>query len=172
MVEKRGIKLWRRFALGGDDGGVVSLPRFQRHADRADKPNGNLRRGFNYSRQQFDEVLDAHGGKGLQVSTHVNGDVGIDLVLDAYERSLTKNGLIGSDHRWRIEHLGGVLTSWSSGRRPWASAPPGRVQFIFWVISPMVRSSRPEIGSQRIRVGENAAVLRRVRRRLPQRWRP
>jgi len=40
------------------------------------------------------------------MSFHCNGDVGFDVVLDAYERALVKHGLLGSDHRWRVEHLG------------------------------------------------------------------
>jgi predicted amidohydrolase YtcJ len=43
---------------------------------------------------------------GYQMAFHCNGDVGFDVVLDAYERALSKYNLIGTDHRWRVEHLG------------------------------------------------------------------
>lgn len=37
---------------------------------------------------------------------HVNGDLGLDIVLDAYEHALAKHDLLGTDHRWRVEHVG------------------------------------------------------------------
>ena len=153
--EARDQVVGRRFALGGDDGGVVSLPRFPVTRTAQISPTATYDAGLNYSRQQFDEVLDAHGGKGLQVSTHVNGDVGIDLVLDAYERSLSKNGLIGSDHRWRIEHLGGARADQlERAAALGVSTSLGLFQFIFWGDLTDGQIFPPEIGSQWIRVGD------------------
>ena len=156
MVEKRGIKLW---ADGSPWVGTMaaSFPYLDSPVTRTAQisPTATYDAGLNYSRQQFDEVLDTHGGKGLQVSTHVNGDVGIDLVLDAYERALSKNGLIGSDHRWRIEHLGGARADQlERAAALGVSTSLGLFQFIFWGDLTDGQIFPPEIGSQWIRVGD------------------
>ncbi len=63
-------------------------------------------KALNYNRDELDAMLDAHGDEGWQIACHANGDLTIDLVLDAYEAALTKHGLLGTDHRWRLEHVG------------------------------------------------------------------
>ena len=63
-------------------------------------------RAFNYDRAELDVMLDTHAGQGWQMACHANGDLTVDLVLDAYEAALTKHGLLGTDHRWRLEHVG------------------------------------------------------------------
>lgn len=50
----------------------------------------------------LDKVLSVHASQGWQISFHVNGDVGLDIVLDAYERALATHDLLGTDHRWRL----------------------------------------------------------------------
>lgn len=65
-------------------------------------------RALNYNRDQLDAMLARSAGSGWQVACHANGDLTIDLVLDAYEHALTQQGLIGTDHRWRLEHVGAV----------------------------------------------------------------
>lgn len=64
---------------------------------------------MNYTRLELEETLDTVVKSGLQVATHAHGDVAIDVALDAYAAVLSRNGLLGTDHRWRIEH-------WSAGR--------------------------------------------------------
>lgn len=64
---------------------------------------------MNYTRAQFDELLAKYADTGLQIATHAHGDVAIDVALDAYADALAHHGLLGTDHRWRIEH-------WSAGR--------------------------------------------------------
>lgn len=64
---------------------------------------------MNYTRAQLDAALDSIAGSGLQAAVHAHGDVAIDIVLDAYASVLSKHGMLGTDHRWRIEH-------WSAGR--------------------------------------------------------
>lgn len=64
---------------------------------------------MNYTRAQFDALLSKYAGTGLQIATHAHGDVAIDVALDAYADALAHHGLLGTDHRWRIEH-------WSAGR--------------------------------------------------------
>lgn len=61
---------------------------------------------MNYSREQVNATLDACAPLGWQMSFHTNGDLAIDFALDAYERALAEHGLLGTDHRWRIEHAG------------------------------------------------------------------
>jgi predicted amidohydrolase YtcJ len=51
-------------------------------------------------------MLDQYAPMGYQMAFHCNGDVGFDVVLDAYEHALAKYNLLGTDHRWRVEHLG------------------------------------------------------------------
>lgn len=64
---------------------------------------------MNYTRGEMDAVLAKIADSGLQIATHAHGDVAIDTVLDAYAATLDRHGLMGTDHRWRIEH-------WSAGR--------------------------------------------------------
>lgn len=64
---------------------------------------------MNYTRRELDQMIDSVAISGLQVATHAHGDVAIDIVLDAYAAALHRHGLLGTDHRWRIEH-------WSAAR--------------------------------------------------------
>ena len=61
---------------------------------------------MNYTREQLDATLDEAAPAGWQMSFHANGDLAIELALDAYEAALQRHDLIGTDHRWRLEHLG------------------------------------------------------------------
>lgn len=69
-------------------------------ADRMDEtshytahPPGNLERH-----------LERAVATGLTPHVHAIGDRGNRILLDIYERVLTKAGLVGRDHRWRIIH--------------------------------------------------------------------
>jgi predicted amidohydrolase YtcJ len=64
---------------------------------------------MNYTRAELDAALESVAASGLQAAVHAHGDVAIDIVLDAYAAVLSRHGLLGTDHRWRIEH-------WSAGR--------------------------------------------------------
>jgi len=61
---------------------------------------------MNYTRAEVDAILDECAPLGWQMAFHANGDLAIDFALDAYERALAVHGLLGTDHRWRIEHVG------------------------------------------------------------------
>lgn len=107
MLVKQGIKLW---ADGSPWVGNVATS-FNyldtEHTRRAGIPlDPGADKAMNYSRAQLDAILDKYAPQGWQMSFHVNGDVGLDIVLDAYERALVKHGLLGTDHRWRLEHVG------------------------------------------------------------------
>lgn len=156
MLDKRGIKLW---ADGSPWVGTIatSFPYLDTATTRAAQiqPGATYDSKLNYTREQFDDALAAHALKGLQVSTHVNGDVGIDLVLDAYARALAANGLAGTDHRWRIEHLGGARADQlARAAELGVSTPMGLYQFLFWgdVADGEVFAS--EVGSRWVPVGD------------------
>lgn len=107
LVRKTGIKLW---ADGSPWLGNVAIS-FEyldnpttRTAQIELGPRGEAQ--MNYTRAQLDAVLDELVPTGYQMAFHCNGDVGFDVVLDAYARALAKFNLLGSDHRWRVEHLG------------------------------------------------------------------
>ena len=107
LVRKVGIKLW---ADGSPWLGNVAIS-FEyldnpttRTAQIEMGPRGETQ--MNYTRAQLDAVLDELVPAGYQMAFHCNGDVGFDVVLDAYARALSKHNLLGSDHRWRVEHLG------------------------------------------------------------------
>lgn len=107
LVRKVGVKLW---ADGSPWIGNVAIsfeyldnPR-TRMAQIELGPRGEEQ--MNYTRAQLDAVLDALVPSGYQMAFHCNGDVGFDVVLDAYAAALSRFGLLGSDHRWRVEHLG------------------------------------------------------------------
>lgn len=107
LVRKVGVKLW---ADGSPWIGNVAIS-FEyldnpttRTAQVELGPRGESQ--MNYTRAQLDAILDEVVPTGYQIAFHCNGDVGFDVVLDAYARALAKFNLLGSDHRWRVEHLG------------------------------------------------------------------
>lgn len=107
LVQKVGIKLW---ADGSPWIGNIAIS-FEyldnpttRTAQIETGPRGESQ--MNYTRAQLDQVLDSLVPAGYQIAFHCNGDVGFDIVLDAYAAALSKFNLLGSDHRWRVEHLG------------------------------------------------------------------
>lgn len=107
MVRKTGIKLW---ADGSPWIGNVAIS-FE-YLDNPTTRTAQMELGprgegqMNYTRAQLDAILDELVPTGYQIAFHCNGDVGFDVVLDAYARALAKFNLLGSDHRWRVEHLG------------------------------------------------------------------
>jgi predicted amidohydrolase YtcJ len=107
LVRKVGIKLW---ADGSPWLGNVAIS-FE-YLDNPTTRTAGIEMGprgetqMNYTRAQLDAVLDELVPAGYQMAFHCNGDVGFDVVLDAYARALSKHNLLGSDHRWRVEHLG------------------------------------------------------------------
>lgn len=107
MVRKNGVKLW---ADGSPWLGNVALSYPYLENERTKEAQiiiGPLaEKGMNYTRGELDAILDQYVPLGYQMAFHCNGDVGFDVVLDAYEHALRKHGLLGTDHRWRVEHLG------------------------------------------------------------------
>ncbi|MDP1876625.1 MAG: amidohydrolase [Actinomycetota bacterium] len=107
MVRKNGIKLW---ADGSPWVGNIATSFGYLDNDRTRAAQIELgplaEKGMNYTRGELDAILDRFVPLGYQMAFHCNGDVGFDVVLDAYEHALARHGLLGSDHRWRVEHLG------------------------------------------------------------------
>ena len=74
----------------GREGAAMSLAAGQRYTDF---PPGNLER-----------LLEAAIASGLPPHVHAIGDKGTRILIDIYEKLLTKHALVDADHRWRIIH--------------------------------------------------------------------
>jgi predicted amidohydrolase YtcJ len=134
MIRKQGIKLW---ADGSPWVGTAALsyPYLDSETVRgAGIPVGpSSASAMNYSRAQLDASLDRFVSSGWQMAFHVNGDVGLDIVLDAYQRALQVHGLAGTDHRWRVEHIGGARADqFPRIAALGVFASLGPFQFIYW----------------------------------------
>jgi len=134
MVRKNGIKLW---ADGTPWLGTVaqSFPYLEnsrtKNAQIIIGPLGE--KGMNYTRVQLDQILDKYVPLGYQMSFHCNGDVGFDVVLDAYENALVKHKLMGTDHRWRVEHLGAARSDqFKRAASLGVTISMGPFQYIYW----------------------------------------
>jgi predicted amidohydrolase YtcJ len=135
LLHKNGIKLW---ADGSPWVGNVALSfpyldtPVTRQAGIAGLDTGG-ERSMNYTREQLAAVVDAHAAEGWQFTVHVNGDVALDVVLDVYEASLTKAGLVGTDHRWRVEHIGAAQRhQLTRAAALGVHTSMGSFQFLYW----------------------------------------
>jgi len=133
-VRKQGIKLW---ADGSPWIGTAALSfpyldsEVVRRAEIPLGPAGTA--AMNYTPAELDAVVDTHAPHGWQLAFHCNGDAGLDVVLDVYERGLRKHGLLGTDHRWRIEHLGAChKEQFERAASLGVEASMGPFQFIYW----------------------------------------
>ena len=158
MLRKQGIKLW---ADGSPWVGTAALsyPYLDNERVRAAGialgPSGTST--MNYTRAELDALLDRFAPAGWQMSFHVNGDAGLDVVLDAYEQALTSHDLKGTDHRWRIEHCGGARADQFARVAELGVHPSlGPFQFIYWGDLLDGTLFAPEIGSQWMRFGDAA----------------
>jgi predicted amidohydrolase YtcJ len=87
---------------------------------------------------ELDETVELYHTLGMRICTHAIGDIAMDMILDAYEKALTKRPR--QDHRHRVEHLGNwmmtperVERSKRLGILPIANPP-----FLFFFGDPMV----------------------------------
>ena len=107
MIDRIGHKIWMdgspSIGTASIDFPYLDSPR----ARIADIPIGTAPglSVMNYSAPDFLSLLEKFAVDGRQIATHINGDAGIDVVIDGYEQALQKLGLEGSDHRWRVEHF-------------------------------------------------------------------
>jgi predicted amidohydrolase YtcJ len=108
LLVKQGVKLWTDGSpwIGNI---AISFPYLSTEATRTagiDPAVAGGPQSMNYTREQLDAILDIAAPTGWQMAFHANGDLAITLALDAYEAALHRHNLIGTDHRWRLEHLG------------------------------------------------------------------
>jgi predicted amidohydrolase YtcJ len=155
-LKKQGIKLW---ADGSPWVGTIaaSFP----YLDNDTTRNAAIKIGpggegeMNYTRAQLDAILDKLTPSGYQMAFHCNGDVGMDVVLDAYEHALNKFKLIGTDHRWRIEHMGACRADqFERAAALGVGLSMSPFQFVYWGDKLDGEMFPTEIGSQWQRVGD------------------
>lgn len=155
LLWKNGIKLW---ADGSPWVGTIaaSFPYLDTPVVQAAQiplgPSGESM--MNYTRTELDAVLAKYAAQGWQYAFHVNGDIGLDIVLDAYERALSENGLLGTDHRWRVEHCGACRgDQFDRAARLGVTISLSPFQFIYWGDLLDGQMFPTEIGSQWIQAG-------------------
>ena len=156
LLWKQGIKLW---ADGSPWVGTIaaSFPYLDTPVvQRAQIPLGPGGESMmNYTRAELDQILDKYAPLGWQFAFHVNGDVGLDIVLDAYERALADHELLGTDHRWRVEHCGGCRgDQFDRAARLGVTISLAAFQFIYWGDLLDGQMFEPEIGSQWVRASD------------------
>ena len=74
----------------GREGAAMSMTAGQHYTDF---PPGNL-----------EKLVEATIATGLPPHIHAIGDKGNRIILDVYEKLLTRHGLVNRDHRWRVIH--------------------------------------------------------------------
>ena len=107
MLRKVGIKIWADGSpwVGNIAATYPYLDNETVHA--AGIPVGPTRESaLNYTPAELDDLLDSFSDDDWQFAVHVNGDYALDVVLDSYQRELTRCALLGTDHRWRVKHVG------------------------------------------------------------------
>jgi predicted amidohydrolase YtcJ len=134
-LTKAGVKLWT-------DGSpwvgniAISFPYLDSAATRTagiDPATAGGADSMNYSRAQLDAILDRAAPAGWQMAFHANGDLALDLALDAYEDALTRHGLVGTDHRWRLEHCGaGTRAHFDRAARLGVHVSMAPFQYYYW----------------------------------------
>jgi predicted amidohydrolase YtcJ len=155
-LQKRGIKLW---ADGSPWVGTIAASFPYLDSDVVRSANIPLGPGgeacMNYTRAELDATLEKLVPAGLQMAFHCNGDVGLDIVLDAYELALRNHKLLGTDHRWRVEHMGACRSDQfarAAGLGVTLSMAP--FQFIYWGDLLDGQMFPPERGSQWQPIGD------------------
>jgi len=156
MLRKQGVKLW---ADGSPWVGSIasSFPYLDTPAvQKAEIPLGPGGVAMmNYTRVELDAIIAKYAPMGWQMSFHVNGDVGLDVVLDTYEEALINNKLMGTDHRWRVEHCGGCRgDQFQRAVDMGVTISLGPFQFIYWGDLLDGTMFPSEIGSQWMRWGD------------------
>lgn len=134
LVVKRGVKLWT-------DGSpwvgnvATSFPYLKNEITDRAGIDGSMQGevALNYNRAELNEVLDRTAAGGWSASFHANGDMAIDQALDAMELALNTHGLIGTDHAWRLEHVGaGRADQFKRAAELGVHVSMGPFQFYYW----------------------------------------
>ncbi len=159
-LRKQGVKLWADGSPWIGNAGL-SFPYLDTDTVRtAEIPLGPAgTSAMNYTPEELDAVVDLHAPQGWQLSFHCNGDAAFDVVLDVYQRGLTRHGLLGTDHRWRVEHLGACRREqFERAAALGVEASMGPFQFIYWGDLLDGTMFPSEIGSQWQAVGDAFAA--------------
>lgn len=156
LLAKAGVKLW---ADGSPWVGTIAASFAYLDTPTVQKAQIPLGPGgesmMNYTRVQLDAVLAKIAPLGWQLSFHVNGDIGLDIVLDAYEKALVDNHLMGTDHRWRVEHCGGARgDQFQRAVDMGVTISLGPFQFIYWGDLLDGTMFPPAIGAEWMRWGD------------------
>jgi predicted amidohydrolase YtcJ len=135
FLVKQGVKLWTDGSpwIGNI---AISFPYLSTEATQTAGIDPRVAGGvqsMNYSREQLDAILDIAAPTGWQMAFHANGDLAIKLALDAYEDALVRHNLIGTDHRWRLEHLGaGTRPLFDRAARLGVHVSMAPFQYYYW----------------------------------------
>ena len=105
LLRQTGIKIWVDGSpwIGNID---LSFPYLDTDATRTIGVTPGSCGCANYTREQLAEIVGAYFPKGWQMACHVQGDAGVDTILDVYEEVLHKHPR--ADHRLRLEHVGAI----------------------------------------------------------------
>ncbi|MCG5432096.1 amidohydrolase [Mycobacterium sp. MYCO198283] len=105
MLRQVGVKIWVDGSpwIGNID---LTFP----YLDTDDTRTIGVRPGScghaNYTRDELTDIVEAYFPRGWQLACHVQGDAGIDTILDVYEAALRR--WPRTDHRLRLEHVGAM----------------------------------------------------------------
>ena len=105
VFRQTGIKIWVDGSpwIGNID---LSFPYLDTDATRAIGVVPGSCGHANYSREQLTEIVGAYFPLGWPMACHVQGDNGVDMILDVYEEALKAHPR--DDHRLRLEHVGAI----------------------------------------------------------------
>lgn len=105
IVRQVGIKIWVDGSpyVGNVD---LSFPYLDTPATRTIGVKPGSCGCANYTREQLTEIVGAYFPNGWQMACHVQGDAGVDTILDVYEDVLRRHPR--DDHRLRLEHVGAI----------------------------------------------------------------
>ncbi len=105
MLRQVGIKIW----VDGSPwiGNIaLSFPYLDTEATRTIGVTPGSCGCANYTAEQLREIVGAYYPRGWQMACHVQGDAGVDTILDVYEQALRQHPR--DDHRLRLEHVGAI----------------------------------------------------------------
>ena len=105
MLKQVGIKIWLDGSpwIGNID---LSFPYLDTDATRTIGVTPGSCGHANYTREQLTDIVGAYFPLGWPMACHVQGDAGVDTVLDVFEEALRKHPR--ADHRLRLEHVGAI----------------------------------------------------------------
>jgi predicted amidohydrolase YtcJ len=105
VLRQAGIKIWVDGSpwIGNID---LSFPYLDTAATRTIGVTPGSCGCANYTLEQLTEIVEAYFPRGWQMACHVQGDAGVDTILDVYEEVLRKHPR--TDHRLRLEHVGAI----------------------------------------------------------------